>query len=381
MTQRVNPLELLPQTGADTPMGRLLRRFWQPVATSASIGRGEARELRVMGEDLTLYRGETGTPWLVAGRCAHRKSALHTGWVEGDQIRCMYHGWRYDGSGLCNEIPAEPAPRSEPVRITAYPLHEYCGLVFAWMGPLPAPAFELPRKHVLEEPGRHLVIMEQVWDFNWFQQIENSMDAVHVSFVHAWGGLGRFGEQITTAIPQLSYAETSAGIRQTATRSATNVRVSDWTFPNNNHIIAPGHKASDPWTHISVWAVPIDDHNTRRFTLYAYAPGLSEREKEETSRLGRGFDPRQHKEELFVRHRMPQVDEAAHITAQDYVALLGQGVIADRLGENLSPSDAGIVFLRRIFFRELEAIQRGAPTKQWARLEEAPTLPAPAATA
>src|SRR5437867_11603273 len=86
----------LARTGPGTPMGELLRRFWQPVAASAQVPPGWAIPIKVMSEDFTLYRGESGSPHVVAARCAHRLSLLHTGWVEGECIRCMYHGWRYD---------------------------------------------------------------------------------------------------------------------------------------------------------------------------------------------------------------------------------------------------------------------------------------------
>ena len=106
-----NTVEWLHQTAPGTLMGRLLRSFWQPVATSASIEPGKARGIRILSEDLTLYRGESGTPHLVGSRCAHRGTVLHTGWVEGENIRCMYHGWRFPPAGLCDEIPAEKQPR------------------------------------------------------------------------------------------------------------------------------------------------------------------------------------------------------------------------------------------------------------------------------
>ena len=374
-SQKARQFELLTQCAPGTPMGTLLRRFWQPVAQSAKLEKGRSLPLRLLGEELTLYRGESSKPYLVAGRCAHRSESLHNGRVQGEQIRCMYHGWRYDGAGLCHEIPAEKQPRSEPVRIAAYPVHEYCGLVFAWMGELNAdgtvPAFDLPRKHALDETGRSYVILEQVWDVNWFQQIENSMDAVHLSFAHGWGKVGRFAEAITSAIPDLAYSETSAGIRQIATRSPTNVRISDWTFPNNNHIVAPGPGKDDPWTDISVWAVPIDERNTRRFTLYAYAARVKPED------LDTVFQPRIHAEWMSQEQRIPSTDEAGEITAQDYVATSGQGTIVDRTKENLSVSDAGIVFLRKVFWRELDAIAGGRPTKQWSPLDEAPHLPIP----
>lgn len=250
MQRKVDQFALLPQTGADTPMGLLLRQFWHPIAVSNELKPGTAQAVRVLGEDLTLYRGESGRPFLIGGRCAHRCTVLHTGWVQGDEISCMYHGWRYDGTGRCVDIPAESKPRLKPIKIPGYPLNEYAGLIFAYLGKGEAPEFDLPRKPVFEDPDRIVIADKQTWDCNWFQHVENSLDAVHVSFAHLWGAVKQFGTAVSVAIPELAYAETSAGIQQTATRSPTNVRVSNWTFPNNNHVIAPGPRPSDPWVHV-----------------------------------------------------------------------------------------------------------------------------------
>ena len=183
---------LLTETAPGSLMGRLLRRFWQPVALANSVAKGKARPLRILGEDLTLYRGESGRPHLIAGRCAHRCTTLHTGWVRGEEIQCMYHGWRYDGTGLCTDIPAENRARSTPVKIAGYPVHEYGDVLFAYLGEGPVPGFDLPRKDVLEQSDRAVFTQLQIWDCNWFQQVENSLDAVHVSFVHVWGKVGAF---------------------------------------------------------------------------------------------------------------------------------------------------------------------------------------------
>lgn len=380
-TRKDARLQFIHQTSAGTPSGRLLRTFWHPVARSETIAAGAARPLRVMGEDLTLYRGESGKPYLVGGLCAHRRTVLHTGWVEGEQIRCMYHGWRYDGTGLCTEIPAEKRARREDLRIEGYPLVEYHGLVFAYMGPGEAPPFQLPKKRFLDEPGRRIISREQVWDCNWLQQVENSLDAVHVSFAHVWGKVSRFGEELSTAVPELDYRETDAGIRQTATRSRDNVRVSDWTFPNNNHVVVPGPRKGDSWADLSVWAVPIDDHSTMRFTLYAF-PASAQREAEEFfNDPDKDYNPADHLDELLNRHVLPDVSHTQVLAAQDYVPLRGQGVIADRLNENLSSSDAGIVLLRRLLMREAACIEEGRPTKAWSHLHDIEDLPIPTASA
>ena len=126
-------LRALTQNGPDTDMGRLLRKFWQPVALSASIKTGAARPLRVLGEDLTLYRGESGRAYLVASRCAHRLTLLHTGWVQGEDIRCIYHGWKYDGTGQCNEAPAEGGESVPELAWSVDPQHRRRGIGAALM--------------------------------------------------------------------------------------------------------------------------------------------------------------------------------------------------------------------------------------------------------
>jgi 5,5'-dehydrodivanillate O-demethylase len=371
-------LKKLSQTSRETDMGRLLRRFWQPVALSADVAAGQAKALRVFGEELTLYRGESGAAHLVGGRCAHRLTLLHTGWVQGEDIRCIYHGWKYDGSGQCNELPAEASGAAGKVRIAGYPVQEYCGLIFAYLGDGPAPEFDLPRKDAFERPGGLLIPRAQTWHCNWLQHVENSLDAVHVSFVHQAGKIGPFGAAITASIPQLEYLETDAGIRQIATRSETNVRISDWTFPNNNHIVVPSLPAA-PWADIGIWMVPVDDESTVRFILYSF-PALDE---ELRQRILQHFDsygsysPADHHDELFNEGKYPDETFLQLTGAQDYVATLGQGTIVDRSQERLGKSDAGIIVLRRLFWREMAALAEGGEPKQWRRLSHGVSLPKP----
>ena len=367
---------LLHQSAPGTLMGQLLRRFWHPVALGADLKAGEARPLRVMSEDLTLYRGRSGKPYLIGGRCAHRCSVLHTGVIDGEELQCMYHGWRYNGDGVCTDIPAEKEKRPTAIRIAGYPVREYGGLIFAYLGQEPVPEFDLPRKDVFEDDSRKVFAKREVWDCNWFQHVENSLDAVHLSFAHMWGTKEQFGVAISGGgeIPDLAYAETTSGIRQTATRSKGNVRISDWTFPNNNHVVVPGPHKDDPWPHISVWAVPVDDRTTMRLRLYS----LVENDPAKLAIVARAqeFDASRYAEQLF-RGDLTGITGPALMSAQDYVAVRGQGEIVDRTQENLSSSDVGVVFLRRVFLRELEAIAQGRPTKQWARLSEEVHLSAP----
>ena len=356
-------------------MGRLLRAFWQPIEPAADLAPGTAKPVRVLGENLTLYRSQSGTPHLVGGTCAHRCTVLHTGWVEGDRIRCMYHGWQYDADGQCTERPAERDGTLPKIRIPSYPLTEYAGLIFAYLGEGRPPAFTLARKDVFERPGP-AVVKKQIWDCNWLQMVENSLDAVHVSFVHAYGRAGSFIESVTQAIPELEYLETESGIRQIATRGAGNVRVSDWTFPNNNHISTPGPFPGSPWIDVGLWNVPVDDEHTARLNIYCAPlsdPTTDARLREYFSGIGE-YNPADHFEDLFGHHRLPDDPLLPLTNAQDYIAQRGQGRVADRGSETLGRSDAGVALLRRIFQREMAAMRSGTP-KVWRALEEPAELP------
>lgn len=373
IAKRAEKFRLLTQCAPGTEMGTLLRKFWHPVALSREVDKGQAMALRILGEDLTLYRGESGAPYLIGGRCAHRRTVLHTGRVLGEEIRCHYHGWRYDGTGQCVQRPAERDAGMPPIKIAGYPLHEYYGLIFAWMGEAPAPAFDLPRRDAFERKGAMAVALKEPWDTNWFHQIENSLDAVHVSFAHQGFWIGPFGEAITSEIPQLSYNESEGGLDQTATRSNGNVRKGNWRFPNNNYINVPGIQNGDPWIEVSVWVVPNDDDHATRFFIWSApstTPEADRRFRDHMARYG-GYQAPEHYDELFHQRKYPDPeDKLVGLTfAQDYVAVRGQGVQAEREKEILGASDAGVIQLRRIFWRELELQRAGQPTKNWRRPE------------
>lgn len=374
---RAARLAALTATRPDTPMGALLRHFWQPVAVARELAAGTARSIRILSEDLTLFRGEGGSARLVGARCAHRRTLLATGWVEEDAIRCMYHGWAFDGMGNCIDRPAERDASPCNVRIAGYPTREYGGLIFAYLGPGEPPEFDLPRKDPFEAPDRILYARTERWNCNWLQMVENSMDALHVSFVHQKGRSGNFIKSVSQALPELEYFETESGIRQIATRGEGNVRVSDWTFPNNNHVSVPGLEAGDAWIDVGHWNVPIDDENTYRVNIWStpkQSPEIDARVSAYFEKAG-AYDPADHHDELFVEGRYP-ADQLFDLTsAQDYVAQRGQGVIADRELEVLGRSDAGIAMLRRIFARETDALANGKPLKVWRKLREAAVLP------
>ena len=110
--------------GPGTPAGRYVRLFWQPVMRAQDLAPGRAKPLEVLGEKFTIYRGEGGAPHVAAFRCPHRGTQLSLGWVEGDSLRCRYHGWRYDGDGQCVEQPNEDRPFCDKVQLATYPVQE-----------------------------------------------------------------------------------------------------------------------------------------------------------------------------------------------------------------------------------------------------------------
>lgn len=377
-TEQANRLLELSQTAPTTLMGGLLRKFWHPVAISSQIAVKKTKHVRVLSEDLAVYRGESGQPYCISARCAHRRTLLHTGWVEGEELRCIYHGWKYNGAGQCVERPAEANTPLKGIKIPGYQTREYCGLIFAYLGEGEAPPFELPRRTVYEDPKAIHLVRSEHWPCNWFQQVENTMDAVHVSFVHQYGRVGAFGHAVTETLPKTEYIEIESGLRQIASRGSNNIRVGDLTFPNNNNVVLPNFDEDKPWQRIGVWVVPNDDTSTTRFYLHCVQSTTPEADAEVREHFKKyaGYAPINHHDELFQGAPMPE-DPIIQITsAQDYLAIVGQGPITDRTRELLGKSDIGIAKLRRLFFRELDALREGRPLTAW-RMTEAPAHAAP----
>ena len=165
-------------TGPGTLAGRYLRRFWQPVCAPRDLPPGHAKPIRIMSEDFTLYRGEDGTPHVVAPRCAHRGTQLSTGWVEGDCVRCFYHGWKYDAAGQCVEMPAEDASFPAQGADRELPDRGVPGADLRLPGRgRAAAAAALPG---VRGRGRARTSEHATCPCNYFNGVENSVDIVHV---------------------------------------------------------------------------------------------------------------------------------------------------------------------------------------------------------
>jgi len=359
-------------TGPGTLAGRYMRRFWQPVYVAADLPAGHARPIRVMSEDFTLYRGEGGQVHLVDFRCAHRGTQLSTGWVEGDCIRCFYHGWKYDQTGQCVEQPAEDAGFASKVRIKSYPVQEYLGLVFAYLGDTAFPPFQpLPE---FEAEG---VLQARSYTrmCNFFNNVENQCDEVHVGFAHRDSAFTEHG--LNWDIPEVAAEETDYGMRLSATRADGVARITHFLMPNGIWIKGSPADGQTGWADQVAWRVPVDDTYHHSFNLALthvtgeaaerYRARQAERQAEAAS-LPRAEDLAA--AVLRGEIRIHDIQNYPNIVnVQDTVAQAGQGVIADRAHERLGRSDVQLILLRKIWRRELQALAEGRPLKQWTRTE------------
>ena len=367
-------------TGPGTIAGRYMRLFWQPVYVSDALPSGRAVPIRIMSEQCTLYRGETGSAHVLAFRCAHRGTQLSTGWVEGDNIRCFYHGWKYDGSGQCIEQPAEPEPFSEKVRLRSYPAEEYAGLIFAYFGEGEPPP--LPRHPELE--GEDAIVEARaslVYPCNYFNRIDNATDMSHTTFAH-FGLHSSPDGGFEFNPPRIEAHETDYGAVIVGEYPGDGAqKVHHYFMPNYNEF---GLRAEDPAeTRGRVrfsWKVPLDDSHAVNFlATRVYLTGeAAERHRSRRARADGGGDQRGSEEspvelvESMLAGRLYVQDLAARsegVALGDLTTMVGQGVIADRANDRLGRSDAGVILVRKMWERELRALEQGRPLKRWTRPE------------
>ncbi|WP_319454723.1 MULTISPECIES: Rieske 2Fe-2S domain-containing protein [unclassified Mycobacterium] len=349
-------------TGPGRPAGHLLRQCWQPVYVAEDLPPGGAVPLKILHEELTLYRGEDGGAHVIAGRCAHRGVPLSVGIVEGDCVRCRYHGWQYDQSGQCVDQPAEPKSFAAKVQIASYPVEEYFGFIWTYLGESPVP--ELPRWPELDEFGRFHIVELRKW--NYFHDLENTVDDVHQFWVHADGVYQDDGN--AGKMPEITAESTDFGLTQSSLFDNGFVRRLALIMPNTLYFnagagVLRGFKSF-------LWNVPVDDENHMMFFLFIAAhlpPDVG-------AMVAQGVrDSREYLSQLRPvdevvravlsgRERWEDIeDRPDRVLIEDGIVLLGQGVLPDRSQNRLGSSDAAIILLRRLYARELAAIEAGRP--------------------
>ena len=343
----------LTRVGPGTPMGKLLRRYWMPVAGVSEFAHQPLKPVRLLGEDLVLYQDRSGDFGLLDRQCAHRRADLSLGMVEAHGVRCHYHGWQFNAQGECTHQPFEdtayPERNSkERIRATAYPVQIKAGLVWAYMGPLPAPL--LPDWEAFSWTNGFTQIVISEVPCNWFQCQENSIDPVHFEWMHEnWGNRQRTGEvKYGAKHLELDFKEFDFGFTYHRIKENTTASDEAWTvgrvclWPNGFFL----------GEHFE-WRVPIDDERTLSIT-WKYTRVPKEQEPYVQTQIPTWYGPVVDAQGKWIN---------THVMNQDFMAWVGQGVIADRSREQLSTSDRGIVAMRRRFFEELDALENGQEPK------------------
>jgi 5,5'-dehydrodivanillate O-demethylase oxygenase subunit len=352
-------------TGPETPAGRYLRRFWLPVAMLDDVAPVRAKPLLVLNERFTYYRGASGEPYLVGFYCAHRSTQMSTGWVEGEELRCFYHGWKYTGMGQCIEQPAEGDAFAAKVAIEGYPVRAYLGFVYAYLGPGEPPPF--PHVRALEGAG-HVESRSFVRHSNYWNGLENACDQVHINFAHRNSRYHATG--VIRELPQIDAEETAYGILRDVRFSDGKRRIAHTLMPVGSLISTWDRQAG--WVQHLSYRIPIDDASHVSFTadlipLAGDALAQWEAARDERSAQLAALAPYDEvvRGSLDGTVNLHELDRADIVNVQDDVALAAQPPVGSRPSDRLGRSDIQIIILRRIYARELRALAAGQPLTEW----------------
>jgi 5,5'-dehydrodivanillate O-demethylase len=345
--------ERITRVGPGTAGGSLLRRYWHPVAAVSELtAERPLKRIRILGEDLVVYRAEGGQYGLLGEHCSHRGTSLYYGFLEDGGLRCPYHGWLYDASGRCLEQPFEPAQSlmKHTLRHPAYPAQELGGMLFAYLGP-PDKQPLLPRWDILVwTHGTRKLQIRPVLNCNWLQAEENTADFVHTFFLHGWTSLRQNGSDpnvgfFTRPFARYGFQPCPWGI------------IKSWEYE--------GEKAGSGWGNLVLfptmlrqtdvmstmhWRVPIDDEHTTIFQVsFRPTPDGSDVPAEaappiEYEPSWRGTDGDYHLQTF---------------SSQDGMAWETQGARFDRSREHLGCSDRGIAMLRQMLLQQIDVVEEG----------------------
>jgi 5,5'-dehydrodivanillate O-demethylase len=362
--------ERLTRVGRGTACGEWLRSFWFPIAisdrwqgergqlaidepvmfkgrsgTAMSFGieqgtfAGKPTAVRILGEDLVLYRDRSGTLGLLGIKCPHRSSSLEYGRVRDHGLSCQYHGWTFDETGRCLAMPGEPRDSTfkDKVRHLAYPVREQGGLIWAYLGRGAAPV--LPQLDVIaREDGLRVVENFCLWPANWLQIVENSVDQVHTGILH---GEDSSRADVWSQIPAVDWIADDHGIQTHQTRGEYR-RTNYLRLPTTILLTQPWPGGRFSWPRYSaIFRTPVDDDHTLLFHVT-----LVLRVKGKLPELPPGMQ--------FVV--APQVHT---IFLQDYRAIVSQGAPVDRTVERLGTTDRGVIMLRKMILDGIDAVGRG----------------------
>ncbi|MGE0310233.1 MAG: Rieske 2Fe-2S domain-containing protein [Lautropia sp.] len=400
---RADHNELITRVGPGTPCGALMRAYWQPVALldefdpalQPACADRPLKRVRILGQDLVLFRDAAGRFGLIDRDCPHRGADLSFGRLEGDGLRCPFHGWKFAADGRCLETPAEPAGSRlcERVRQRSYPVVERSGVLFAWLGDEGTVAPPFPAFDCFEAPPSHTFAFKGMWGANWLQCVEVGIDPAHTSFLHRFFGDASleqsYGRQFRGASagevdgerwpmsrimrefvrPEISFEPMPFGLRVKTLRPMNerlvHVRITNAIFPQT--FVIP---LSETIT-ITQMHVPIDDVHTYWYAIFtSFAEPLDKRTMRDqrlrgvelpdyVPKMGRhndwGFDPKEQATRTYLG--MGEDD----INVHDQWAVESMGPIQDRTREHLGTTDKVILANRRMLLAAIESVRQGGP--------------------
>jgi len=380
---RAEQNELLTRTGPGSVMGDLVRRYWIPALLTEELPEPDCPPVRVklLSERLIAFRDSDGKLGLIDEFCAHRGVSLWFGRNEECGLRCAYHGWKYDVSGQCVDIPSEPEESGfrQKIKLRSYPLAERGGVLWTYMGP-PESQPPLPEYEFATVPREQTFISKRFQECNYLQAMEGGIDSSHVSFLHR-GALnkdplfkGAKGNQynLDDFQPKFEVVESAGGLLIGARRKAEDGnfywRITQWLMPFFTAIPPRG----DHPMHGHFW-VPIDDETCWAWS-YDYHPvrALSASELQ-AMRDGHGvhvkyipgtYRPLQNKDNDYLIDRQAQKEGRSFsgvdgFSMQDASVQESMGPIQDRTRENLVTTDNGIIMARHLLMRAAKALQKG----------------------
>jgi phenylpropionate dioxygenase-like ring-hydroxylating dioxygenase large terminal subunit len=381
--------EALVRVGAGTPMGRLMRLYWIPFLRSSDVEHdGAPHRVRLLGEDLVAFRDSSGRVGLVDHACPHRGAPMVFARNEDDGLRCVYHGWKFSVDGQCREMPAEPAssPMCSRMRITAYPVRERNGMLWAYMGPDADRAPPLPDLEWNLVPEENVAISLRVQECNWLQALEGEIDSAHAAVLHgrvAKDGVINTWKQAQDLAPTFECVVHDGGVRIASRRKLDTgcqyVRVNQFLMPF--WTLVPPFTAY-PELSGHAW-VPIDDehtlcimfsyHPTQPFyekTRKVFREGHNGRETGHASDAS--FEPRPATEpfpKYWSKYNRgnayqfrPELQQTYNsglpgLWVQDAACQSGVAAIYDRTKEHLGTSDTGIARTRRVLLDSVRRLQ------------------------
>ena len=372
--------ELLTQTGPDTAGGRLFRSYWLPALLAEELPENDCPPVRVklLSERLIAFRDTNGRLGLIDEFCAHRGISLWFGRNEECGLRCPYHGWKYDVTGQCLDIPSEPEHPgfAAKVKLKSYPLVERGGVLWTYMGP-PAKQPPLPEWEFATVPLAQSFMSKRLQECNWLQAMEGGIDSSHVSFLHR-GDLnvdplfrGARGNQYNMGDlrPVFEVVESDGGLYIGARRNAENGcyywRITQWVMPSFTMIAPRGNHS----VHGHFW-IPIDDENCWTWSFdYHPTRALTDQERD-AMRAGKGvhaavipgtFRPVANKDNDYLMDREAQKAGRTYsgiegFAMQDQSLQESMGPVVDRTKETLVATDSGIIMARQRLLRAVRAL-------------------------